>query len=194
MKIKKINIINRIVFKCDFNFIICTSFCFNYNRSFTAFPPEKIILFRIRSYSKRCDSKFSTSVSLTWGTAIKPEDIFRLPKPNIRCDDGSGQGPTGFNIWCDGSVDFRFMDVLNISYGFIRFVSHPPPPNPIGFTYTTGGVVPLNTAVPVSTFVTLVYADDCSGTYYCTPPYPTLLMSIQYSGNGIDWININVYT
>jgi hypothetical protein len=155
------------------------------------------VLFRLRTFTKGCGTKVSTTLTLSWPDVVYPNDRYVLPKPNITCE-GRGDSPTNFDVWCQGNILIRMSDILGVNYGFIRFYSNMTLPNPFGFQYQFGGAIPLLTPIPVTTYFEFLYADigDNSSNYPWGNPgvYPGKDTYMQYSPDGTTWFNIIVST
>lgn len=86
---------------------------------------------------------------------LKP--IYRKYITGITCV-GNGDGPTNYDVWCTGMIDFALSDnnLLAVNYGFIRMTVDGGSFE-IGLSKSGGGVLVLNEVLQITSLLTASY-------------------------------------
>lgn len=108
-----------------------------------------------------------------------------------------GEGPTNYDVWCTGSVDFSFSDKIATPYGFIKMTFNGGTYE-LGISKQNGGALLVNDVFPVTQMLTATLdaagINSPSSYPYGSPSNPTGAEYIfQYSLNGFDdWSSFSV--
>ena len=119
---------------------------------------------------------------------------YNLYVPFSCFDNGWGSGTTGGTATCEGSIDFDFINILNVQSGFIKFVSNGDN-GQYGLYRVNNNPIILNSNINVTELFRITLFAQCGGTYPCSPTIYNTIYNIEYSIDGINnWqqFNLNV--